>query len=85
MAGMRQHYIPRFLQSGFSVERTKKNYFTWVYRLNKDPFNTNIVNNGVESYFYSDKLNTAVDDAITEVEPIFASLIANTKTAPSTI
>ena len=24
MAGMRQHYIPRFLQSGFSVERKNK-------------------------------------------------------------
>lgn len=82
MAGMRQHYIPRFLQSGFSIEEKNKNCFTWVYRLDKEPFNTNTINNGVERYFYSDNMNTAVDDAITKIEPIFADLIANTKTNP---
>lgn len=64
------------------MKKKNKNYFTWVYRLDRDPFNTNIINNGVESYFYSNKLNTAVDDAITEIEPNFASLIADTKINP---
>lgn len=83
MSGKRQHFIPRFLQQGFVSRRTKGESFTWVYRKNAAPFETNIINSGVESFFYS----TADEDAdpdITDAENEFSSLLDDLRDGKST-
>jgi hypothetical protein len=68
MSGMRQHFIPRFLQEGFASHKTGDEVFTWVYRKDRPPFNTNIINVGVEGLFYTDEEGTTADDLITKEE-----------------
>lgn len=75
MSGKRQHFIPRFLQSGFSSHSSGDEIFTWVYRKNVEPFNTNIINTGVEGYFYSQDVDSQVDDNITAAEKSFCELV----------
>ena len=60
MAGNRQHFIPRFLQRGFSNEKNVK-YFTNWYR--KDCFKENMIveNIGLENKFYSHYGDSSVD------------------------
>lgn len=77
MSGKRQHFIPQFIQNNFSSHVNGDEFFTWVYRKNNDPFNTNIRNIGVEGYFYSTKNDTQVDDEITSIEHKFIPLIDN--------
>ncbi|MEI2737155.1 MAG: DUF4238 domain-containing protein [Chitinophagaceae bacterium] len=52
MAKKRHHYIPQYYLSGFSTPgKTKK---IWVYSKDgSEPFETNIINVGVEGHFYS--------------------------------
>jgi hypothetical protein len=75
MSGKRQHFIPRFLQSGFASHTNGDEIFTWVYRKDAQPFNTNIANTGVEGHFYSQDGDRQVDDDITAVEVRFCELI----------
>ena len=77
MGGKRQHFIPRFLQEGFASRRTKDGTFTWVFRRGSPPFETNIVNVGVESQFYTEEGNSELDDLITAAEGLFSMLIHN--------
>ncbi len=51
MAGDRHHYIPQFLQRGFSSHSSGKQFFTWVYRKESKPYNPNIINSGVKQSF----------------------------------
>lgn len=76
MAGIRQHFIPRFLQRGFSNEKNGK-YFTNWYR--KDCFKENMIveNIGLENKFYSHYGDSSVDKKITENETYSYSRILN--------
>ncbi|PSB57884.1 DUF4238 domain-containing protein [Chamaesiphon polymorphus] len=77
MAGIRQHFIPRFLQNGFASHVTGDKFCTWVYRKGVEPFNANTTKTGVEGYFYSQDDDPQVDDEITAAESRFTSLVNN--------
>lgn len=52
MVKKRHHYVPRHYLKGFAIPRQFKNI--WVYpKDGGEPFKTNIINTGVENYFYS--------------------------------
>ena len=82
MSGKRQHFIPRFLLEGFASHTSGDSVFTWVYRKGSRPFNTNIINVGVEGYFYTDGNDTQADDMITEAEKTFSSLVQKLRSNP---
>jgi hypothetical protein len=75
MSGKRQHFIPRFLQSGFASHTNGDEIFTWVYRKDTQPYNTNIANTGVEGHFYSQDDDNQADDDITSAEGVFCELV----------
>lgn len=77
MAGKRQHFVPQFLQHGFASHFVRDEAYTWVHRKGVKPFNSNIRNIGVEGYFFSVDGDTELDDAITDFEGKFNSLILN--------
>jgi hypothetical protein len=86
MAGKRQHFVPRFLQAGFASKKTADQVFTWVYRKDQPPFESNTLNVGVEREFYSIGADTAADDAITDVEHSFSTLVSSLRThAPQSV
>lgn len=66
MAGKRQHYVPQFLQRGFTIEGKEKQ--TWVTRLGKQPYLSGIQNTGVEGYFYTEGNDLLLDEEITQEE-----------------
>jgi hypothetical protein len=66
MAGKKQHYLPQFLQRGFSSSTSGKQ--TWLFRKNAPAKEVGIRDVGVEDYFYSDLADTTLDDIITRVE-----------------
>lgn len=80
MPGKRQHFIPRFLQAGFASHQSGGEIFTWVYRKTANPFNSNIINVGVEGHFYRDGANTEADNLITGAERPFSVLIKDLRT-----
>ncbi len=73
MAGKRQHYIPQFLQRGFTIEGHEQKAF--VIRIDKAPYLSNIQDIGVEGYFYTEGEDVIVDDLITEEENLIAPAI----------
>ena len=75
MAGIRQHFFPRFLQKGFASKETRKETYTWVYAVDRKPFETNIKNIGLGKYFYGSSEESIVDDLITERETGFADFV----------
>jgi hypothetical protein len=75
MSGKRHHFIPQFIQEGFASQIKGNNVFTWVYRKDARPFNSNVINVGVEHNFYSDESGTEADDLITPAESAFCDLI----------
>jgi len=75
MSGKRQHFIPRFLQEGFASHTSGEETFTWVYQKGVPPFNSNIINVGVEGRFYTEGQDTEADDLITAAEGTFGTLI----------
>jgi hypothetical protein len=75
MAGNRQHILPRFLLKGFASRVERKGIYTWVYSKERGPFETNIINVGVEKYFYGGDGELNVDDDITDFEGEYAPLL----------
>lgn len=76
MSGSRHHFIPRFLQKGFSSRSTNQDVYCWTYSKNTKPFQANIKNVGVETLFYSVASETDLDDKISkEEEANFSPLI----------
>ena len=73
MSGKRQHFIPQFLQKGFTDQLNGDK--VWVYRKGAKSFDTNTLNSGVEGYFYSQDGDNQVDEAITEIEKRFSTLV----------
>lgn len=74
MAGKRQHFIPRFLQRGFSIEKEGK-FFSCLCR--KEVIKENIVieNIGLENKFYTLAGDSSIDDKITYKETYIYSKI----------
>jgi hypothetical protein len=64
--GRRQHYLPQFLQRGFTSDDARKR--TWLYRTGVAPREVGIRDVGVEEQFYSNVDDPALDDAITKIE-----------------
>lgn len=77
MSGKRQHTIPQFLLRGFSVPRKSggKDFVCRVFRRDAKSFPANIIDVGVQKYFYSDTKSFDFDAAITKMEPDFANLL----------
>lgn len=65
--------LPRLLLKGFSSRIEGEEHYTWVYRKNANPFETNIINVGVSKGFYSKEQDISVDDTITYMEGEFAT------------
>lgn len=78
MAGVRQHFIPRFLQKGFKAVRKGKGTYCWVYEKGKPPRIANIQDVGLERHFYAVESETDLDDKITiDEERLYSPLIDN--------
>lgn len=76
MSGFRHHFIPRFLQKGFSSRNTSTDIYCWTFSKNTKAFQPNIKNVGVETLFYSISSETELDDKISkEEEGNFSPLI----------
>ncbi|MBI6909760.1 DUF4238 domain-containing protein [Pseudomonas palleroniana] len=76
MSGIRQHYIPKFLQKGFRSPGNGKIVRCWVYELNKPPRSANIQDVGLERYFYAVDGEPDLDDKITDAErDVYAPLV----------
>ena len=75
MSGKRQHVIPKFLQEGFAIRNAQAKQQTWVFRKDKPPFKSNILNVGVEGGFYTDGHDSEADDLITAAESNFSVLV----------
>lgn len=75
MAGRRQHYIPRFLQMGFISRQKKKQFYTFVYHKNREPFECNLTNVGLENDFYGNPQECEADENITKSETIYFKFI----------
>jgi len=77
MAGKKNHIIPKWLQNGFASRVNGENVFTWVYRKNSEPFETNIGNSIAENYFFGKKGELNADDEMTDVETYKLSPLMN--------
>lgn len=74
MSGKRQHFIPQFLQRGFSYDNGKKQRYAWQYMNDGRILSSNIKNIGTEGYFYSVNSDHIVDDEITNSENVFSEV-----------
>ncbi|WP_456256431.1 DUF4238 domain-containing protein [Pseudomonas iridis] len=68
MSGSRHHFIPRFLQKGFSSRSTNKDVYCWTFSKDTKPIQPNIKNVGIETLFYSMAAETDLDDKISKEE-----------------
>jgi hypothetical protein len=76
MSGVRQHFIPRFLQKGFKIPGNSKTIRCWVHKKWEAPCPTSTKDVGVERYFYAIESETALDDKITqEEENVYSPLL----------
>ncbi|MBD8591978.1 MULTISPECIES: DUF4238 domain-containing protein [unclassified Pseudomonas] len=76
MSGIRQHFIPKFLQKGFRSTCNGKIVRCWVYEKNKPPRSANIQDVGLERYFYAVDGEPDLDDKITDAEQdVYAPLV----------
>lgn len=75
MAGKRQHYLPRFLLSGFASRVSKGDSFCWVYQKSGKYFEANTTKVGVEKFFYGDPDKDSTDSVITKAEPKYANFL----------
>lgn len=60
---------------GFASHSERNQNFTWVFRKGSNPFNTNLINVGLETHFYTDTTDTDLDRQITDAEETFSELI----------
>ena len=79
MARQRQHFIPRFLQKGFSSRVDGDKVLTWLFWKNNDPKEASTRDVGLERGFSSSGQNSAADAQITEEEPEFSNLVCDLK------
>lgn len=84
MAGIRQHYLPRFLLKGFVSKTNKQEKYTFVFPKDGKPYETNLINIGLEKYFYGTPKNSETDDAITSEEEKYVSFVEEIRTLDRT-
>ena len=78
MSGDRQHFLPRFLQRGFTTHPGSER--TWLYRKGQEPREVGIGDIGMERQFYTESGDSSVDHAITEAEATeFSSIVARAR------
>lgn len=82
MSGKRHHFIPKFLQKGFAIQEDSKTQKIWVYKKNSQTYPANIIDSGVEGYFYGIDGDNALDDEITKLEDKYSHIINLARTAP---
>lgn len=75
MSGRRQHVIPKLLLKGFASRRVGNQSYVWVFRRGAQPFETNIVNTGVEAAFYGEPGVGSTDEVITDFEEENVALV----------
>lgn len=76
MAGVYQHFIPRFLQKGFRVPGNGGEVRSWLYDRRREPRKTNLKAIGMEGHFYAVEAEPDLDDKITMAEDkVYAPLI----------
>lgn len=63
MSGKKQHIIPQMIQRNFCEEDGK----IYIYKKNKH-YASNIIDNFAENYYYSDSIDSRLDDEITKDE-----------------
>lgn len=86
MAGINQHYLPKFLQRGFVSSAEGEPESAWVFHTNSAPKNEPLKKIGVESGFYNDGADTSVDDEITKAENHYANAVNRLRTgSPRTV
>jgi hypothetical protein len=74
MSGTRHHFIPQFIQRGFTARTTSKGEYVFVLPRDRPGYETSIGNVGVEGHFYTSEAAPHVDDTITRAESALASL-----------
>ncbi|GAB6059281.1 DUF4238 domain-containing protein [Desulfonatronum parangueonense] len=79
MAGIRQHYIPKFLLKGFSSKVKKKLFFSWQFLKHKEPIERNISTIGFSKKFYGEPGIGTLDETITKLEGELSSSINKIK------
>jgi hypothetical protein len=87
MAGSKQHYIPQSLLRGFAVQRDRKTKIeqVWVLPTAREPFCPAINGIAAQHYFYSELSTTGertLDDAITDYEGRFTSILTDIRSWP---
>ena len=76
MSGKRQHFLPRFLQEGFSFESSKaKARQVWVYPKGRSAYATNPINSGVEGQFNTVDGDETADRLVTDREKKLAATV----------
>jgi hypothetical protein len=68
VAGKNQHYLPRFAMRGFASRSSGSESYTWVFRKNRGPFESNLSNVASEGYFYGEPGDQTLDEQITRME-----------------
>lgn len=78
MAGSKNHILPKFLLKGFAsrFEVKKDKAFSWWFRRDHEPRETNIDKINVERHFYGEDDKINVDPAITILELGFSTLVS---------
>ncbi len=82
MSGKRHHFIPKFLQRGFAIDEDSKTQKVWVYKNKNSTYPANIIDSGVEGYFYAIDGDSNLDDEITKFEDKYAAVISTARTIP---
>lgn len=76
MAGVYQHFIPRFLQKGFRIPGNGSEVRSWLYDRRREVRKTNLKAIGMEGHFYAVGAEPDLDDKITMAEEkVFTPLI----------
>jgi hypothetical protein len=82
LSGKRHHFLPKFLQKGFAIEEDSKTQKVWVYKKNSPTYPANIIDCGVEGYFYGIDGDSTLDDEITTLEDKYGQIINSARTSP---
>jgi len=77
MGKQRQHFLPQFLLKGFTSTVNGNQHFVTVFRKDQEPFETNIINVGVEAGFYDGPSGFDLETALSSQESDWATLVEN--------
>lgn len=75
-SGPNQHFLPQFLQRGFSLAGKRKNPFVFFFQRNGSITERQINSIGADEYFYGHPSESAVDEELKKWESRFGSMVA---------